>query len=236
MRRRALLGSRLCQSEGATRDLLKRARQAEGVEQCVLNQIVDRGTPEKTDLRLCRMNVHIDLLRGDLDEEVDHGVSSPGQKRRVGLLDRMKQAPASNRPGVDEENLLSRSRTMQGGPGCEALNPCSGLLMIDRYQLLGNIPPHDLRDSFSVSSDGGPGRVLPAAEEKVERDAGMSRRNAGDNIRDVCAFGRLRAQKLAPRRCVVKQALYENRRASRVRRRLDRNPLADIHPDPGPLR
>ena len=59
----------------------------------------------KSHFSLGRMNVHVAVVRRQLQKDHGHGMAVPGTERLVGAIQGLLKKPARHRPAVDEEEF-----------------------------------------------------------------------------------------------------------------------------------
>ena len=182
----------------------------------VVHQVEDPLFLRELDLRLRRVDVHVDGGVGEL--EIDHaGREAPDQQGvLIGLLHRRLQKLRADKAPVAEEVLGGAVAAARRGGGHEARDGHIPVLQRDGQQILRHLAPQQGVDAgLRLPVAGGKELLLPVADEahgdlRSAEGAAQRRLHAGGGL------GPVGFQKLKPRRGVEENALHGHDRALRA--------------------
>jgi hypothetical protein len=175
----------------------------------------------KADFMLGGMHIDVNTARIEFEIQHEHRMSAMKQHVTIGLAYRMTDHFVAHRPAINEEQLLIGLAAIVRGQTHPAPQSQTIARFIHRHTVLHEIVTEQAADTLQrrLSRWQFVNRlvVLPQAEA----DGEMGQRQAPHHVIDLLALGAFGAQKLAPRRGVVKQVQHFNGGAHRVRAGLE---------------
>ncbi len=187
------------------------------------------------------MDVHIDVLRRQVEEQRQHGVAVAREHIGIGPAHRADQQPVLHRAAIDEEILVIGHPAVPGRQARDAGQPHHPVGRVafefdgDRIvlQLMRDDPRHAGRQLLTglQIEDGALGSIADGLER--ESNIGPRHREAADHVEAGGIFAAGRAQELAARGHLGEQLLDPHPRSRRQGGGLVRQQRAVIdHPPP----